>query len=49
MEAVETVEIRKLQYLGHIVRNEEGFQLLQSTLQSTLMENGVLEGDKFHG
>ena len=28
-EVINTVEIRKLQYLGHLMRNEQRFYLLQ--------------------
>lgn len=37
MEVVNTVKDRKLQYLGHIMRNENRFHILQSILQRKVL------------
>ena len=36
-EVINTVKIRKLQYLGHLMRNEQRFYLLQSILQGKVL------------
>ena len=37
MEVTNTVKIRKLYYLGHLMRNEQRFYVLQSIIQGKVL------------
>lgn len=43
IETMNTVKQRKLEYLGHIIRNEHRYRLLQLLLQGKVNERKVLK------
>ena len=48
-QVINTVKIRKLQYLGHLMRNEKRFYLLQSILQGKVLGKRGSHGWEIQG
>ena len=45
-EVIDTVKIRKLQYLGHVMRNEQRLYLFQSILQGKILQKREVGGPR---